>query len=146
MLFLLLDLFVVGDVSWIGHPQRYTGRAAPALSNWHLAGSSPRPARGRKATWSPAAVTMRGLAAATRRIAGRFGLHLWGRPAFSPAPVLARGSGRIVIKTFRAFTDDAATDKTLERTQRSLIFRRDETDRIADGKRASRAPDAMDII
>ena len=44
------------------------------------------------------------------------------------------------------FPHDAATDETLERTQRPLIFRRNETDRIADGVRAAGATDAMDVI
>ena len=39
-----------------------------------------------------------------------------------------------------------APDETLERTQRSVIFRRDETDRIADCVRAAGASDAVDII
>ena len=69
-----------------------------------------------------------------------------GEPAFSPAPLFAWRRGRIVIESFRAFAHDAPPDKTLERTQRSVIFRSDETDRIADRMRAARASDAMDVI
>src|SRR5438477_3041487 len=63
-----------------------------------------------------------------------------------PAPLVAWRRSMIVIETFCLFPDDPAADETLERTQRPLIFRRDETDRIAHRMRAARAPDAMDII
>src|SRR3954463_7832398 len=66
--------------------------------------------------------------------------------ALSPPLVFARWRGGVVIKTFRAFPDNAAPDETLERTQRPVIFRRDKADRIADGKGAAGAANAMDVI
>src|SRR5438270_6621824 len=66
--------------------------------------------------------------------------------AFSPALLVPWRRSLIVIETFRLFPDDPAADETLERAQLSLIFRRDETDRIAHRMCAARAPDAMDII
>jgi hypothetical protein len=64
----------------------------------------------------------------------------------SPAPLVARRRSLIVIETFRLFAYDPAADETLERTQRSLIFRRNKADRITDGVRPAGASDAMDII
>src|ERR1700730_3521367 len=87
------------------------------------------------------------ITAPPRRIARQFRLHLrLGEPALSPAPLLAWWRGRIVIESFRAFAHDAPPDKTLERAQRSVIFRRNEADCIADRERAAGASDAMDVI
>src|SRR5439155_27149857 len=58
----------------------------------------------------------------------------------------ARRRSLIVIETFRLFPYDPAADETLERTQRPLIFRCNETDRMTDGVCAAGASDAMDII
>src|SRR5206468_3434781 len=68
------------------------------------------------------------------------------RDSRSPAPLVAWRRSLIVIETFRLFPYDAAPNETLERTQRPLIFRCNETDRITDGVCAARASDAMDII
>ena len=89
---------------------------------------------------------MRGIAASTRRISWQPRLDLSLRDSRSPAPLVAWRRSLIVIETFRPFPYDAAPDKTLERTQRPLIFRRNETDRITDGVCAAGASDAMDII
>jgi hypothetical protein len=67
-------------------------------------------------------------------------------PAFYPAPLIARRSSRIVIESFRPLPHNAATNETFERAQRSLIFRGDKADRIADGMGATGASNAMDII
>ena len=89
---------------------------------------------------------MRGLTASARGISRRLRLHPWRRTALPPASLIAWRSGGIVIEAFRAFAHDAAADETLERTQRPVIFRRDETDRVADRMRAAGAADAMDVI
>src|SRR2546423_11717052 len=67
-------------------------------------------------------------------------------PALSPAALIARWSGGVVIKSFRAFPHNSAADETLERTQRPVILRRDETDRIADGQGAPGASNTMDVV
>ena len=89
---------------------------------------------------------MRGVAASTGRISWQSRLDLSLRDSRSPAPLVAWRRSLIVIETFRLFPHDPAADETLERTQRSLIFRRNEADRITDGMRAAGASDAMDII
>jgi hypothetical protein len=64
-----------------------------------------------------------------------------------PPPLLiAWRRSLIVIETFRLLPYDPAANETLERTQRPLIFRCNETDGITDGVCASGASDAMDII
>ena len=92
-------------------------------------------------------MSLHGITASAHRISRqlRFDLRLKGT-AFSPAPLISRRCGCFVIETFRFLPHDPATDETLERAQRSLIFRRNETDRIADGVRTTGAPDAMNII
>jgi len=52
----------------------------------------------------------------------------------------------MIIETFRFLSQNAATDETFERSQRSVVFRRNKTYRIADGVRATGASDAMNII
>ena len=66
--------------------------------------------------------------------------------ALAPAPFFARGRGSIVIEAFCAFPDDASPDETLERTQRSVIFRCDEADRVTDRVRAAGPSDPVDVI
>ena len=51
-----------------------------------------------------------------------------------------------VIKSFRAFPHDAATDEAFKRAEFAVIFGRDKTDGVADRVRASGAADAMDVI
>jgi hypothetical protein len=89
---------------------------------------------------------VRGIAASTRRISWQPRLDLSLRDSRSPAPLVARRRSLIVIETFRLFSDDPAADETLERTQRSLIFRCNKADRIPNGVCAAGASDAMDII
>ena len=60
--------------------------------------------------------------------------------------ILARRRRRVVVETFRAFSHDAAPDEAFERTQRRLIFRGDEADRVAHRVRAAGSADAMDVI
>jgi hypothetical protein len=83
----------------------------------------------------------------TRGIARQSRLQLWlDDSAFSPAPFLARRRGGLIIEPLRPFPHDASPDEALERTQRSVVFRGDEADRIADRVRAAGAPDPMDVI
>src|ERR1043166_2646379 len=89
---------------------------------------------------------MRRVAAATWRISRQSRLALSLPRSRSPAPLVARRRSRIIIEAFRLFPHDAAADETLERTQRSLIFRRDKTDRVAHRMRAAGAPDPMHVI
>jgi hypothetical protein len=89
---------------------------------------------------------MRGITASTRRISWQARLDLSPRDSRSPTPLVAWRRSLIVIKTFRFFSHDAATDKTLECTQRTLIFRCNETNRITDCVCAAGAANAMDII
>ena len=51
-----------------------------------------------------------------------------------------------VIKSFRAFAHDAATDEAFERAQFAVIFGRYKTDGVTHGVRATGAADAMDVI
>src|SRR5947207_15241686 len=67
-------------------------------------------------------------------------------PALPPAPFVSRRCGRVVIKSFRPFPHDPPADETLERAQWPVIFRRDETDRIADGQGTPGSSNAMDVI
>src|SRR6476659_6423763 len=89
---------------------------------------------------------MRGIAASTRRISRSSRLNLSLRDSRSPSLLVAWRRSLIVIETFRLFPYDPATDETFDATQRPLIFRRNETDRITDGVCAAGASDAMDII
>src|SRR6267378_8402719 len=94
-------------------------------------------------------VTRRGVTASARRISRELRLYFRRRlPAFSPSPFpfVPRWSSRVVIKAFRPFPHNAATDETFEHAQRPLIFGRNKADRIADGVGAAGASDAMDII
>jgi len=52
----------------------------------------------------------------------------------------------IVIESIGTLAHDAPSDETFKRTQRSVIFRSNEADRIADRMRAAGASDAMDVI
>jgi hypothetical protein len=91
-------------------------------------------------------LAVRGIVAYTRRISWLPRLDLSLRGSRSPPLLIAWRHGLIVIETFRLFPYDPAADETLERTQRALIFRCNETDRITDGVCAAGASDAMDII
>src|SRR5689334_123538 len=53
-------------------------------------------------------------------------------------------SGR--VKAFGPLAHDPSADESLERTQRTMVFGSDETDRIAHSLCASRAPDTMNVI
>src|SRR6202011_2963334 len=66
--------------------------------------------------------------------------------AFTPAPFVARGRSRVVIEAFRPFPHNAATNESFERAQRSVIFRCDKADCVANGMGTTGAPDAMNII
>jgi hypothetical protein len=66
--------------------------------------------------------------------------------AFSPAPFVARGRGRVVIETFGALPHYAATNESFKRAQRSVILWGDKADRVANGMGATGASDAMNII
>ncbi len=70
----------------------------------------------------------------------------FGKPAVSPAPLLPWWRSRIVIESFRAFAHDAPPDETFERTQRSVILRSNETDRIANRMGAASSSNPMDVI
>src|ERR1700720_3230476 len=121
---------------------------------------SPRTARRRKIPETPSAMAVGRVAATARRIAGKFGLKfrrtripsLHSTFSFllstfpTPAPFVARRRSHIVIETFCAFPHNAATDETFKRAQRSLIFRGDKADRIANGMRPTGAPNAVDVI
>jgi hypothetical protein len=89
---------------------------------------------------------VRGVAASTGRISWYSRLNLSLQDSRSPAPLVAWRRSLIVIESFSPFPHDPASDKALERTQRPLIFRRNEADRITDGVCAAGASDAMDII
>src|SRR6267143_4379440 len=94
-------------------------------------------------------VTRRGVTASARRISRELRLYFRRRlPAFSPSPFpfVPRRSSRVVIKAFRPFPHNAATDETFERAQRPLIFGRNKADRITDGMCAAGASNAMDVI
>jgi hypothetical protein len=67
-------------------------------------------------------------------------------PAFSPTPLFARRRGRVVIETIRPFPYNASTDKSLERAQGSLIFRRNKADGVSNGMGSASSSDAMNII
>ena len=92
-------------------------------------------------------MALHGITASAHRIPRqlRFDFRLK-RTAFSPASLLSRRRGCVIIKAFRLLSHDPATDKPFKRAQRSLIFRRNKTDRIADGMRAAGASDAMHVI
>src|ERR1700730_10760669 len=109
--------------------------------------SSPGSSRRRKTMRATAAVALREIAAAARGISRRPGLHLRrSLSALSPASLVARRAGGVVIKSFRAFPHDAAADETLERPQRPVIFRRYETDCVADGLGAPGPSDAVNVV
>src|SRR5947208_14001816 len=95
---------------------------------------------------TPPLLPVRCSAATPRRISWSPQLDLSPRDSRSPPPLVAWRRRLIVIATFRLFPYDPAADETLERTQRPLIFRCHETDRITDGVCAVGASDAMDII
>src|SRR5436190_5434921 len=100
-----------------------------------------------KAARSPSAVALRELAGAAGGIPRRLRFHSRrNNPAFSPPLVIARGGGRVVIETFRAFPHNASVDEALQRTQRTVIFRRDKADGVANGVRTAGASDSMDVI
>src|SRR4029077_12277443 len=95
---------------------------------------------------TPPDLAVRGVAASTGRISWYSPLDLSLRDSRSAAPFVAWRRRLIVIETFRLFPYDPAADETLERTQRSLIFRRNKADRITNGVCAAGASDAMDVI
>lgn len=68
------------------------------------------------------------------------------RAMFAAAALRLRRTSGVVVKTLSAFAHDAASDKAFQRAQLAVIFRRHETDRVADGVRASGATDAMHVI
>ena len=51
-----------------------------------------------------------------------------------------------IIKSFRAFAHDAATNEFFQRAQFVLVFGSDKTDGIPDGIGAASAANAMDVI
>src|SRR6059036_854588 len=63
-----------------------------------------------------------------------------------PAPARRVAAQPDCNRNLPPFSVRSPADETLERTQRPLIFRCNETDRITDGVCAAGASDAMDII
>src|SRR5215212_4575288 len=64
----------------------------------------------------------------------------------SPASLFPWRSGCVVVEIFSFLPDNSATDKLLERPQLALIFRRNETDRVAHGMGATGPANAMHVI
>jgi hypothetical protein len=60
--------------------------------------------------------------------------------------ILRCRSGAGIIESFGAFTNQATTDKSLQRAQFTVIFRSHKADGVADRIRAASASNAMNIV
>ena len=65
---------------------------------------------------------------------------------FAPLRVRAGWRGRLIVESFGSFSHNPPSDKPLQRTQRAIVGRCDEADRIAHRVGPPGPADAMDVI